>query len=57
VAQKVAQMVQIVHDYQVIIALPLPAQLVGRPFDEATVLRATHRYQGVTDWHKHHPVL
>ena len=38
-------------------ALPLSAQLVGRPFDEATVLRAAHSYQGVTDWHKRHPVL
>jgi aspartyl-tRNA(Asn)/glutamyl-tRNA(Gln) amidotransferase subunit A len=38
-------------------ALPLSAQLVGRPFDEATVLRAAHHYQGVTDWHKRHPAL
>jgi aspartyl-tRNA(Asn)/glutamyl-tRNA(Gln) amidotransferase subunit A len=38
-------------------ALPLSAQLVGRPFDEATVLRAAHGYQGVTDWHKRHPAL
>jgi aspartyl-tRNA(Asn)/glutamyl-tRNA(Gln) amidotransferase subunit A len=38
-------------------ALPLSAQLVGRPFDEATVLRAVHLYQGVTEWHKRHPVL
>ena len=38
-------------------ALPLSAQLVGRPFDEATVLRAAHLYQGVTEWHKCHPVL
>ena len=37
--------------------LPLSAQLVGRPFDEATVLRAVHRYQGVTEWHTRHPVL
>ena len=38
-------------------ALPLSAQIVGRPFDEATVLRAAHLYQGVTEWHKRHPVL
>ena len=38
-------------------ALPLSAQIVGRPFDEATVLRAAHLYQGVTAWHKRHPAL
>ena len=38
-------------------ALPLSAQIVGRPFDEATVLRAAHFYQGVTDWHTRHPAL
>ncbi len=37
--------------------LPLSVQLVGRPFDEATVLRTAHAYQGVTDWHKRHPQL
>jgi aspartyl-tRNA(Asn)/glutamyl-tRNA(Gln) amidotransferase subunit A len=37
--------------------LPLSAQLVGRPFDEATVLRTAHAYQGATDWHKRHPQL
>ncbi|HEY7039555.1 MAG TPA: amidase, partial [Methylomirabilota bacterium] len=31
--------------------LPLAFQIVGRPFDEATVLRAGHAYQCVTDWH------
>jgi aspartyl-tRNA(Asn)/glutamyl-tRNA(Gln) amidotransferase subunit A len=31
--------------------LPLGAQLVGRPFEEATVLRAAHAYQQETDWH------
>ena len=36
---------------------PLGMQLMGRPFDEATVLRAAHGYQGVTDWHKRHPAL
>ncbi|HEU4439532.1 MAG TPA: amidase [Methylomirabilota bacterium] len=37
--------------------LPLAFQLVGRPFDEATVLRASHAYQGVTDWHARQPQL
>ena len=36
-------------------ALPLSGQLVGRPFDEAKVLRAAHAYQGMTDWHRRHP--
>jgi len=37
--------------------LPIGMQLVGRPFDEATVLRAADAYQRATDWHTRHPVL
>jgi aspartyl-tRNA(Asn)/glutamyl-tRNA(Gln) amidotransferase subunit A len=37
--------------------LPLAFQIVGRPFDEATVLRAGHAYQRVTDWHARVPEL
>jgi aspartyl-tRNA(Asn)/glutamyl-tRNA(Gln) amidotransferase subunit A len=37
--------------------LPLSLQLAGRPFDEATVLRAGHAYQQATDWHARHPAL
>jgi aspartyl-tRNA(Asn)/glutamyl-tRNA(Gln) amidotransferase subunit A len=37
--------------------LPIGMQIVGRPFDEATVLRAADAYQRVTDWHTRHPVL
>jgi aspartyl-tRNA(Asn)/glutamyl-tRNA(Gln) amidotransferase subunit A len=36
--------------------LPLSLQLAGRPFDEATVLRAGHAYQRATAWHTRHPV-
>lgn len=37
--------------------LPLAFQLVGRPFDEATVLRVGHAYQQATDWHTRRPPL
>ncbi len=37
--------------------LPIGFQLVGRPFDEATVLRIAHAYQQATDWHTQHPPL
>jgi aspartyl-tRNA(Asn)/glutamyl-tRNA(Gln) amidotransferase subunit A len=30
---------------------------VGRPFDEATVLRLGHAYQQATDWHTRRPAL
>ena len=35
--------------------LPLSLQIVGRPFDEATVLQAAHAYERNTDWHKRRP--
>jgi Asp-tRNA(Asn)/Glu-tRNA(Gln) amidotransferase A subunit family amidase len=31
--------------------MPIGLQLAGRRFDEATVLRIGHAYQGATDWH------
>ena len=37
--------------------LPLGMQVIGRPFDEAAVLRAGHAYQQATDWHARHPQL
>ena len=37
--------------------LPVGLQIVGRPFDEAAVLRLAHAYQTQTDWHKKHPAL
>lgn len=35
--------------------LPIGMQLVGRPFDEATVLRVAHQYQQRADWHRRLP--
>ena len=37
--------------------LPVSLQLSGRPFDEATVLRAGHAYEQATDWHRRRPKL
>jgi aspartyl-tRNA(Asn)/glutamyl-tRNA(Gln) amidotransferase subunit A len=37
--------------------LPLGMQILGRPFDEATVLRVGHAYEQATDWHRQHPQL
>ena len=35
--------------------LPLSLQLAGRPFEEATVLRAGHAYEQATEWHRRRP--
>ncbi|GCE19073.1 hypothetical protein KDK_28730 [Dictyobacter kobayashii] len=32
--------------------LPIGLQVVGRPFEEATVLRIVNAYQQMTDWHQ-----
>src|SRR5271168_1589030 len=37
--------------------LPLSMQIVGRPFDEATVMRAAHAYELATPWRKRRPQL
>jgi aspartyl-tRNA(Asn)/glutamyl-tRNA(Gln) amidotransferase subunit A len=35
--------------------LPIGFQLMGRMFDEATVLRVADAYEGSTDWHLRNP--
>ena len=37
--------------------LPLSMQIVGRPFDDATVLRVAHAYEKATPWRKKRPEL
>jgi len=32
--------------------LPLGLQVVGKPFEETTILRVAHAYQQLTDWHR-----
>lgn len=37
--------------------LPLSMQIVGRPFDDATVLRVAHAYEAATPWRARRPQL
>jgi aspartyl-tRNA(Asn)/glutamyl-tRNA(Gln) amidotransferase subunit A len=37
--------------------LPTSLQIIGRGYDEETVLRIGWAYQSVTDWHQRHPPL
>ncbi|MCP5152796.1 MAG: amidase [Ectothiorhodospiraceae bacterium] len=37
--------------------LPLAMQVVGRPFDEATVLRVAHAYERATPWRERRPTI
>ena len=37
--------------------LPIGAQLIGKAFDEATILNVAHQFQCHTHWHQQHPTL
>jgi aspartyl-tRNA(Asn)/glutamyl-tRNA(Gln) amidotransferase subunit A len=37
--------------------LPLSLQIMGRPFEDDTVLRAAHAYEQATEWHRRRPPL
>lgn len=37
--------------------LPIGLQIIGRPFDEMTILKVASAYEGETDWHKRRPPL
>jgi aspartyl-tRNA(Asn)/glutamyl-tRNA(Gln) amidotransferase subunit A len=37
--------------------MPVALQLIGRPFEEATLLRLAHAYQQTTDWHLRRPAI
>ncbi|MBM4138795.1 MAG: Asp-tRNA(Asn)/Glu-tRNA(Gln) amidotransferase subunit GatA [Nitrospira sp.] len=37
--------------------LPISLQLIGRPFEEGTILRAAHAYEQATEWHLKRPVI
>ena len=37
--------------------LPIGMQVIGRPFDEATVLRLGHAFEQATDWHRRRPEI
>lgn len=37
--------------------LPVGLQIIGRPFEEATLLRAAHAYEQATEWHRQRPTI
>jgi aspartyl-tRNA(Asn)/glutamyl-tRNA(Gln) amidotransferase subunit A len=37
--------------------LPIGLQLLGKPFDEATLLQVAYAYEQATEWHRRKPPL
>src|SRR5438046_3537108 len=37
--------------------LPIGLQLLGKPFDEGTMLRVAHHYEQASDWHRQVPPM
>jgi aspartyl-tRNA(Asn)/glutamyl-tRNA(Gln) amidotransferase subunit A len=35
--------------------MPVGLQMIGKPFDEAAVLKLAHAYEQATDWHLTRP--
>jgi aspartyl-tRNA(Asn)/glutamyl-tRNA(Gln) amidotransferase subunit A len=35
--------------------MPIGMQMIGKHFDEATILRLAHHYEEATEWHKKKP--
>jgi aspartyl-tRNA(Asn)/glutamyl-tRNA(Gln) amidotransferase subunit A len=35
--------------------MPIGMQIIGKPFDEATILRIAHNYEQATEWHRRKP--
>ena len=38
-------------------AMPIGLQIIGKHFDEATLLRVAHHYEQATEWHKKTPSI
>ncbi len=37
--------------------LPIGLQIIGKPFDEQTILKVAHAFEQATDWHRQRPKL
>jgi aspartyl-tRNA(Asn)/glutamyl-tRNA(Gln) amidotransferase subunit A len=37
--------------------MPIGLQIIGKHFDEATILNVAHAYEQATEWHKKKPKL